>query len=57
MIKLALLLFAVVVFVLLAADWAIDQDQFRWAAAAAAAFVAAHVPFADVAVPSRRRAE
>lgn len=50
MVKLLLVLFAVVVFALLAADWLIHADQARWAFGAAAAFAASFLPFNDIAV-------
>lgn len=57
MIKLALVAFSAVVLVLLAADWIIHENLFRWQCAALAAFVIVHLPFSDVAVPVRKKSE
>lgn len=51
MIKLLLLIFSVVVFVLLAANWMIHADQVRWSYAALAAFIVTFIPFHDMAAP------
>jgi hypothetical protein len=55
MIRFLLVLFAVVIFVLLAAQWLIHADQVRWAYGAFAAWAASFLPFPDVAAPSVRR--
>jgi hypothetical protein len=55
MVKLALVVFAVVVLFLLALDIVIHTDQFRWLAGALCAYVAASLPIPDVAVPTRKQ--
>lgn len=55
MIKLLLVLFAVIVGVLLAADVAIHSDQLRWFFAAFAAYAAASLPIPDVGIPTRNK--
>jgi hypothetical protein len=54
MLKFLMLVFAVAVFVLLAGQWFIHQDQFRWAAAAIASYMATSLPFPDFTVGGRR---
>lgn len=51
MIRFLLVLFATVVFVLLAGHWLIHSHQDQWTYGAAAAFVASFLPFTDVALP------
>lgn len=53
MVKLALVAFAVVVLLLIAADLFIHTDQFRWAAGAVAAYMAASLPIPDVPTRSK----
>lgn len=55
MVKLALVVFAVIVFVCLAFQVAIHSQEFRWAAGAVAAYMAASLPIPDVGVPSRNK--
>jgi len=53
MVKLALVVFAVAVFVLLAFNVVIDADKVRWAEGAVAAYMAASLPIPDISIPKR----